>query len=393
MSFILPRSLSRREEASYKPQRQSNGDSALSSSSSMTTSTDKTVYILVAAAIVVATIAACVFIVKKRQLQHQPHLGVALSPSTSIRSARVSVVPQLQPPETPTTLSTFTRIPYPQPPGALTSNYPRGGRAKEFSLARLFTRSSSSNAGPSRPVSEMSWWDHGLRKSASISSQSHSLTSSTRSSQLYWDLNYPSGSYTKERKGDGCPIITLTSPSDASIPLREDPELAQLCPHTLSDDPGPSNSTSSSNVSESGASGTSSEGSGVGSLAPSHMFLHPSSSFVRHEKRVVHGHDFQGDKPSDFPPTYEEAIDGPSSNVKVTPSSPSSSLSPPGSSDTALSIPSCPPQVGAASSSSIPVNDEQAIPEYGYDPKCIIIVDDGQDLEGDPLSSLFLRSQ
>ncbi|KAF9389460.1 hypothetical protein CPB97_011304 [Podila verticillata] len=373
------------------PQRQSNGDSALSSSSSMSTSTDKIAYILVAAAVVVATIAACFFFVKKRQLQLQPRLGAALSPSTSIQSARVSVVPQLQPPETPTTLSTFTRIPYPQPPGAPTSNYPRG-RAKEFSLARLFTRSSSSNAGPSRPVSEMSWWDHGLRKSASISSQSHSLTSSTRSSQLYWDFNYPSGSYMKERKGNGCPIITLTSPSDASIPLREDPELAQLCPHTLSDDPGPSSSTSSSNVSGSGTSGTSFEGSGVDSLAPSHMFLHPSSSFVRHEKRVVHGHGFQGDKPSDFPPTYEEAIDGPSSNVKVTPSSPSSSLSPPGSSDTILSIPSCPPQVGAASSSSIPV-DEQAIPEYGYDPKCIIVVDGGQDLEGDPLSSLFLHSR
>lgn len=370
------------------PQQQSTG-AALSSSSSTSTSTDKTVYILVAAAVVVATIAACVFFVKKRQRQLQPRLGAALSPSTSIRSARVSAVPQLQPPETPTTLSTFTRIPHPKPPGT-TSNYPRG-RAKEFSLARLFTRSSSS-AGPSRPATEMSWWDRGLRKSASISSHSHSLTSSTRSSQLYWDLNYPSGSYMKERKGDGFPIITLTSPSDASIPLREDPELAQLCPHTLSDDPGPSNSTSSSNGSGGGASGTSSEGSGVGSLAPSHMLLHPSSSFARHEKRVVHGHGIQGDKPSDFPPTYEEAIDRPSSNVKVTPS-PSSSLSSPGSSDTILSIPSCPPQVSAASSSSIPVNDEQATPEYGYDPNCIVVVDCGQDLEGDPLSSLFLRSR
>ncbi|KAG0338220.1 hypothetical protein BG000_004375 [Podila horticola] len=379
-------------------QRHSEGDSALSASSStsstsMTTATDRTVYIVVAAAVVVAAIALCVFFVKKRQL---PRHGAVLSPSTSIRSARVSVVPQLQPPETPTTLSTFTRIPHPQMPG--TTTYPRG-RAKEFSLARLFTRSTStSTSGPSRPVSEMStWWDHGLRKSISLSSHPHSLASSTRSSQLYWDLNYPSGSYMKERKGDGFPVIMLTSPSDASIPLREDPELAQLCPHTVTDDSGPSSSTSSSNTSENDVSGASSDGgTGVGTLFPSHMFLHPSSSYARHEKRVAHEPSIQEDKPSDFPPTYEEAIDR-TSNTQA--SSSSSSLSPRGSSDTTLpiSIPSCTPLTGereSSSSGSIIANDErvESTPEYvSDDPKCIIIVDGGQDLEGDPLSTLFLR--
>lgn len=374
------------------PHRYSEGDSALSSSSSstsMTTTTDRTVYILVAAAVVVVTIAVCVFLVKKRQL---PRHGAALSPSTSIRSARVSVVPHLQPPETPTTLSTFTRIPQPQTPG--TTTYPRG-RAKEFSLARLFTRSTStSTSGPSRPASEMStWWDYGLRKSASISSHPHSLASSTRSSQLYWDLNFPSGSYMKERKGDGFPIITLTSPSDASIPLREDPELAQLCPHSVLDDSGPSSSTSTSNSSEV-VSGTSSDGgTGVGTLCPSHMFLHPSSSYVRHEKRVAHGQGIQGDKPSDFPPTYEEAVDR-TSNIQATSSS-SSSLSPTGSSDTTLPTSPRTPQISVSESSSSCslANDErvESTPEYvSDDPKCIV-VDGGQDLDGDPLSSLFLR--
>ncbi|KAI8598246.1 hypothetical protein EDD21DRAFT_383009 [Dissophora ornata] len=368
-----------------------------------------------------------------------------------------SSIPQHQPPETPSSLSSFTRISPATPemsavlsPGRATSARPGSTATAAFNIARFFAKQSGSSSASKggRSVYLHQGQDHSLQKTPSA-------TPSTRSStnDYFWDLSHSR----KERSKDGFPVITLTSPtnSETSIPMShlEEPQIsflysAERSPSSTSLPAVASSSSAApslhaegtridlpnapvvssllSSSSSSSSSPTSSppliqppeQGSSSSSLhierhhqnlyilqqsVPQHMLLHPSYTYSRPPQLEKQAPTPTSLTLADFPPTYEEAIDGagPSNSVGP-PSEAASSASPilpkrsPGTNHSTLSVLqanlSAASQPYGSSSSDVPLYDvppwrESALEGDRWDPDSGAEVD----IEVDPLTSLSLR--
>ncbi|KAK3828205.1 MAG: hypothetical protein J3Q66DRAFT_322081 [Benniella sp.] len=369
-------------------------------------------------------------------------------------SQQPSMIPLHQPPETPVSLSSFTRISSSADVVAVLSSHAASSRSSSaatmngFSLARLLGKSKAST---SKGGSSIYLHHHHYHHDRSLQ-KTPSLTPSTRSSShnYFWDL----ASSGKERTKDGFPVITLTSPtnSELSIPLPSQDDSMAISVHgtdlhyesssskapcssasvfpqciiTLDSSSDTLASSSSSppislqvppHLTEQPSPSMSAKGLPYPYIpqqsVPQHMLLHPSFAYnrgSRSEKQTVPPS--QTSVPTDFPPTYEEAIDG------AGPSSMASSHSGPSTSgqgsresgsSVSLEVPSFTlsgsttgtPQVDPSLDASSPslrranaphYNDattwtECSVDQVGWDPDSEM----NPDADHDPLASLSLR--
>ncbi|KAF9185574.1 hypothetical protein BGZ51_002558 [Haplosporangium sp. Z 767] len=322
-----------------------------------------------------------------------------------------STIPHYQPSETPPALSSFTRISSTGPEmssvlsGGL-QRHPSASSTSGFSLVRFFSKHSS----PSTSVKAgRGVYLHSSRSSQYIvdmsSQKTPSVTSSARSpSRDYtWDLSLPS----KEDSKGMFPIITLTSPTNSevsiAIPLQEEPQAA-----FINSDTEPSTSSSGSQPSVTMSLGVMKQQDASSSMSaktysspyqleqsvPQHMLLHPSASYSRptrlSEKQAPLP---PSSTPTDFPPTYEEAVDASDSRS----SSLSMQIKP---IVTAHLAPQSAQLTGASSSSTSSSSAVQghegaatAWAEFSMDEAADSWAGDaGTEIETDPLASLTLPS-
>ncbi|KAG0264578.1 hypothetical protein BG011_006564 [Mortierella polycephala] len=223
-----------------KPSLSSSTFSSSSSSRLSNLTTTDIVLIVILSLVVLVALASlylCLRMKRKQKAQSSPraiplqHDGQDLHLPAQLQQ---STIPLHQPPETPPTLSSFTRISSrgPEMSSVLSGGlqrHPSTSSASGFSLARFFSKHSS----PSTPAKAgRDVYLHNSRSSQYIvdmsSQKTPSVTSSTRSSSrdYTWDLSLPS----KEGSKGMFPIITLTSPTNSeasiAIPLQEEPQAA-----------------------------------------------------------------------------------------------------------------------------------------------------------------------
>ncbi|KAF9116406.1 hypothetical protein BGX27_002765 [Mortierella sp. AM989] len=288
------------------------------------------------------------------QIQHPLSLSIISQPQSQPQRP----LPLHQPSESPSSLSSFTRISSTSPemisiPSSSSSSSPRiatmrSTSAVGFSLARFFSKQStaSTSAKDGQNV-YLHGRDYSLQKTPSAPSSLNDY--------YYWDFSQTGKDCTK----DEFPVITLTSPtnSESSIaflpqpppsspPPQDDVKAAVECRIDCSSSSACSSTSPSFNfissegdnhsgissfilqVEDSSSSSSSSPKSLqnhpylVQQSVPQHMLLHPSYSYtkpIQFEKQQSTLSSSSAGTPTDFPPTYEEAVDsaGPSNNTKA----------------------------------------------------------------------------
>ncbi|GJJ71084.1 hypothetical protein EMPS_03434 [Entomortierella parvispora] len=211
-----------------------------------------------------------------------------------------------------------------------------------FSLVRFFSRRASQKAPAQRQSSLRAIYLHPQRAKPAEDRtlQKRPISTTSSSDGYYWSEGGPSTM--KERSADGFPIITLTSPtnSESSIPRHEDyapsfsgqqdntdsPYASATAAAAASTSSGSrplwragamesldSSTPSRRRSSEKSLMPESPEYQPPNPLIPSHMFLHPLTTYTRPiaspPQTKASPTPPSSSSRSDFPPTYEEALD------------------------------------------------------------------------------------
>ncbi|CAO3571786.1 unnamed protein product [Mortierella alpina] len=324
--------------------------------------TETTLAGLLGVVLALAVLGVCICIVKKRRRASSWSTSRYEPPTPAPSQPQQPAVPLYQPPETASALSSFTRVSAAGPEmssvlataGARSGAYPYNLRSPStsavagFSLARLFVRQPRERGAGE---SGKSVYMHQKDPLEDWRSQKTSSPVSTRSSShdyCWGDLQ--SKEYTK----DGFPVITLTSPTNSEssipipipIPVAATGRSASSSTGSTSSNPMPLSEQSTSGlyvVSQTAALKDMDRDSTTPSIyaadhqnlyisrpsVPQHMLLHPSSTYSRlprSEKQTLATPSL-----TDFPPTYEEAVDDSGVSSKTTEDDQSSSSSSPSS--------------------------------------------------------------
>ncbi|KAF9985499.1 hypothetical protein BGZ75_002946 [Mortierella antarctica] len=272
-------------------------------------------------------------------------------------------VPLYQPPETASSLSSFTRVSAAGPEmssvlagagarsggQASSSRSPSSSAVVGFSLARLFVRQPRARGADESGKSVYMHHKDPLQDWRSQKTPSPVLTRSSSHDYCWGDL------HSKEYTKDGFPIITLTSPtnSESSIPIpvvttepigasTSTAGTSSICMPMSEQPPSGflhhqvvSNSALLKDMDETVAPVFEDKGSPTSSIdaadrpnlyilrpsVPPHMLLHPSSTYnklPRFEKQALAPPSTSPSSLTDFPPTYEEAVDDSGVSSKTT---------------------------------------------------------------------------
>ncbi|KAI8345863.1 hypothetical protein B0O80DRAFT_262146 [Mortierella sp. GBAus27b] len=310
---------------------------SVSSSSSATSPAEKALAAILGVILALILVACCVHCVRKKRKRSSSGSSQLTAQEATLTPTATLPLPQMQQNHQLPELSSFTRISSTaEVVAALSSAHAasaRSGAASStgFSLARLLGKSKMGSKGASS-VYLHHHFDHSLQKTPS-------LTPSNRSSShgYFWDLSSNGKKYIKDK--DGYPVITLTSPtnSETSIPLASHDDTLAISGHGTygsSSSKGSSSSASalqcittleSASYSLAGSSSSSPPESPPPTVhqpsssymfhqaVPQHMLLHPSFAYnkeSRCEKQVAVLPSQTSHSMTDFPPTYEEAVDG-----------------------------------------------------------------------------------